>query len=219
MRYIIGNWKANMSLKEITQWIEEYKTMYKQLPQTAKIIIAPSALYLGMLKQVADDFNFELAAQDVDLIDKGAHTGQTANFQIKDFCKYCIVGHSELKEPRDIVLAKRDKCLEQNITPIVCFTNPDYATEFYKKGCFLAWEDPVNISQNGVYNAKDTSATTKGIEEIRKQLPAEAIVIYGGSVNGQNAAELAKINGLNGVLPGHASTLPKQLVQIAQQFQ
>lgn len=135
-------------------------------------------------------------------------------FQIKEFCTYAIVGHSERKEDKETVIKKRDMCLTEGITPIVCFVDPDHIKDYYKEGVIIAWEDPKNISKNGVYHAEKTDHIEEITKEIRKMLPKDAVLIYGGSVNEQNIGEISKIRSLDGVLVGNASLEPKTFADI-----
>ena len=178
------------------------------------VIVAPTNVHLPLLSELK---NAGLAVQDVSSKTKGAHTGDTGAFQIKDFCKYAIVGHSERHETHEIVMEKAQNCLDNGITPIICFVNPGEAGEYYLDGAMLAWEDPENISKDGVYNAKSTEDVLAKVVEIRAALPPDAKVIYGGSVNENSISELKNIAGLDGVLVGNASLDPKHFLEICTQ--
>jgi triosephosphate isomerase len=214
MKYIVGNWKMNMNMEAVMNWVTEFDSLKGTEVTEKEVIIAPSSLHLPVIDGLNKGKTYKLAAQDVSISEKGAHTGDLGVFQIKDFCQYCIVGHSERQEPRELVIAKRDACLKEGITPIVCFVEPSDASNSYTKGAIVAWEDPHNISVNGEYRAKDPKEVMAGIEIIAQQLPDEAPLIYGGSVNRQNIESLAKINRLNGVLPGNASLDPQHFLDI-----
>lgn len=214
MKYVIANWKMNMSMKEVTQWIENYCPFTSNL----KIIIAPSNIHLSILKEVTGPLEVELASQDISLNAKGAHTGEVGAFQIKEFCKYCIVGHSELKETKEIVLRKRDLCLANDITPIVCFTDPNTASEYVAEGIVLAWEDPNNISKDGISREKPIETVMEGIRKIYSQVKGISPIIYGGSVNRQNIKNLVNISELDGVLVGNASTDPYHFQHIVEAY-
>ncbi len=200
-----------MELKNITEWVEEFSKIGLASNEQVTIILSPTVVYLPLLKEVRGVY---LCAQDISPDAKGAHTGEIGAFQIGDFCRYCIVGHSERKEPLDIVLQKREACLSLGITPIVCFTKTENAKEIYQDNSFLAWEDPNNISLNGNYRDKDANDIRKGIIEIRKIIPEESILIYGGSVNRNNIKEISKISGIDGVLVGNASLDPNHFADI-----
>lgn len=209
MKYYIANWKMNMNESDIDNWTGSFKP---NPPSEKIIIIAPSLPYLVKIKGAG----FRTCAQDVSTFNKGAHTGETGSFQLKDFCEYCLIGHSERKEGLDTVIQKRDICLDEGITPVVCFVNIEDADYLYKPGVILAWEDPENISVNGKYAPKNTAEIRTNINILKASLPDGTEVIYGGSVNRQNIAELANINGLDGVLVGNASLDPAHFYEICR---
>ncbi|HLC93724.1 MAG TPA: triose-phosphate isomerase family protein [Patescibacteria group bacterium] len=214
MRLVIANWKMNMNLSEITGWLEEFKNMYRKDSLKVDVIIAPPFPYLAEVKAAG----FSAGAQDVSQFEKGAHTGEVGAFEIKDYCRYCIIGHSERAEERDKVLKKRDLCLKNRITPIVCFVEPEDALRSYSENSLLAWEDPQNISINGHYRAESTTDFDVKLKDLKKTLPEGAKVIYGGSVNRQNVRELANISELDGVLVGNASLDPAHFKEIVEAF-
>jgi triosephosphate isomerase (TIM) len=224
MRYIIANWKMNMSAADIAKWFDGFLPDQNQDDATTKdkeIIIAPSFPYLGLISglvKTGTENKIRLAAQDISTSGKGPHTGETGAFQIADFCTYCIVGHSERAESREIVLTKRDICLANKIIPIICFINEQEASNYYKPGVFLVWEDPANISVNGKYRARATGDIQKGIGTIRNSVGNKCPVIYGGSVNRENVMDLAQIKELDGILVGNASTDPKHFCDIVRIF-
>lgn len=204
----------NMDLETLTKWLEGYKRGETQ----NNIVIAPSFIHIPLVMEFAKKVAIELAAQDIAAHDKGAHTGDIGAFQVKQFCKYAIVGHSERAEPLEIVLKKRDICINQGITPIVCVTSPEVAAKLYTPQTLLAWEDPNNISVNGQYREKNPAEILEGAKLISAQLPEGAKFIYGGSVNRQNIADLAKISELNGVLVGNASLDPQHFADIISAY-
>ncbi len=201
-----------MDLKDIQNWLQAFEKYSNDKAIMEKVILSPSHPYLYLTHQAG----FKTAAQDVSLIDEGAHTGETGGFQLKNFCSYCIVGHSERQESFDVVLDKRDQCLKNGITPIVCFTETDNAINYYTQGVLLAWEDPSNISVNGVYRAKDPQEIRTNVNVIKATLPAGVELIYGGSINRQNIGELCMIIGLDGVLVGNASLDPQHFYEICK---
>jgi triosephosphate isomerase len=207
MKYYIANWKMNMSEQDIIEWIKNFEGEKDKC-----IIIAPSLPYLAMVKEAG----FVPCSQDISLHEKGAHTGETGSFQIKDFCKYCIIGHSERHEDGQTVIKKRDLCLKEGITPILCFVDVNDASGFYKEGVIMAWEDPSNISVKGEYKPKDPKDIRTEVNILKASLPDGAEIIYGGSVNRQNIKELVNIVGLDGVLVGNASLDPKHFYEICR---
>lgn len=226
MKYVVANWKMNMNLEKMTQWVEFFgrsevykdNLLNKSKPRV-EIIIAPSLVHIPMIYEFSQNLGIKVCSQDVSAQEKGAHTGEVGAFQIRDFCRYTLVGHSERKENRDVVTEKRDRCLEEGVIPIVCFVNPEDLPYLHKKGVVVAWEDPENISKNGVYKPKDPETISKIAKEIRKIIPKETPLIYGGSVNENNIKGIVDINEIDGVLVGNASLDPKIFTDIIHFYQ
>jgi len=218
MKYIIANWKMNMDLDSLIKWLASFSQFKKTQPRGVEVVVAPSFIHIPVVFELSKKIPIKLASQDVSLEERGSHTGECGAFQIKDFCKYAIIGHSERKENKEIIIKKRDLCFKEGIIPIVCFVKPENLPDFYKKGCLIAWEDPNNISVNGVYRAQSADQIREIAKEIRKILPKEASLIYGGSVNEGNIAEIAKIDDLDGVLVGNASLDSKSFANIIKTY-
>jgi triosephosphate isomerase len=214
MKYIIANWKENMSFDDLVSWVECFSGFIKQITPEEEVILSPSFPFIPIVYELSKTSTIKIASQDISLEEKGAHTGETGATQLKEFCKYAIVGHSERKEDIETVVKKRDICLKEGVTPIVCFVNPEDLPKLYKEGVVMAWEDPQNISKDGVYNPKDPNAISQIAKEIRKIIPANAPLVYGGSVNEKNIGDIAKITELDGVLVGNASLDPKTFADI-----
>lgn len=217
MNYFIANWKMNMGIKEIISWLEVFSGLeisQSVSPEKTKIIICPSFPHLTLLKETEREMGYETGAQDVSVLEKGAHTGETGTFQIKELCQYSIIGHSEKKEDLETVIKKRDLCIKNKITPIICFIKPEDAVKLFAKEVIMCWEDPNNISSNGKYRDKNPAEIEAGVKTIRAVLPKGTELIYGGSVNRENIKTLSKIEGIDGVLVGNASLDPVHFVDI-----
>lgn len=218
MKYVIANWKMNMNFEDLTKWVAEFSEYQNCIKSSVEVILAPSFVHIPAIFELSQKTSLKLSSQDVSFDKKGAHTGETGAFQAKEFCKYAIIGHSERKEDKNTVTSKRNACLEEGITPIICFIDPKDLKNLYSENCLFAWEYPENISKDGVYNDKKTSEIKNGVTEIRKKLPDDTILIYGGSVNETNIGEISKIDGLDGVLVGNASLEPKTFAYIISAY-
>jgi len=213
MKYIIANWKENMGFEDLVSWVESFTGFIKHI-SPEEVILAPSFPFIPIVYELSKTSTIKIASQDISIDEKGAHTGEMGAFQLKEFCKYAIVGHSERKEDINTVVKKRDICLKEGITPIICFVNPIDLPKLYTEGVVVAWEDPQNISKDGVYNPKDPDTISQIAKEIRKIIPANTPLVYGGSVNEKNISDIAKIPELDGVLVGNASLDPKTFADI-----
>jgi len=217
MRYIIANWKMNMNKEQVNSWLNEFSKLTSGKDLKSKVLLAPSFPYLEMVNDFCRENACFCCAQNVSLFEKGAHTGYVGAFQIKDLCPYSIIGHSERNEETEAVIKKRDACLQEGITPIVCFTQKEDWSKKQAQGALLAWEDPSNISQGGVYREKDPQEI-EGAYKYFAQETAGSSIIYGGSVHRGNAPALAKIPNLGGALIGNASLDPQHFLDIISAF-
>lgn len=218
MKHIIANWKMNLNLKQVEKWLDEFSNLIEKNKPSSKIILAGSFPHLAEISNFCLEHNIDCSAQDVSASEKGARTGSVGAFQLKDFCQFCIVGHSERKEPRDEVLSKRDACLKSGITPIVCFTKKEAWRQNHTDNALLAWEDPDNISKDGVYREKDTKEIIEAYEFFAREA-SDLSIIYGGSVHRGNISELVSISNLGGVLVGNASLDPKHFLELISAFE
>lgn len=218
MKYFIANWKMNMDLGDINTWIKTFthSPLFTNMEalNNIEVILCPSNAHILFIKHVADIFHLKTGIQDISQYDKGAHTGETGAFQMKDLAEYCILGHSERKETSDIVEIKRGLCLKYGIKPITCFRNIEDLSGLSQENSILAWEDPNNISQDGKYREKDSGEIEEGIKEIIKNTPPTAEILYGGSVNRDNVKKINNINGIKGILIGNASLDPNHFADI-----
>ncbi len=149
--------------------------------------------------------------------------------------KYVIVGHSErreyFQETDTIILQKIKQALQQNITPIFCCGEPLHIREnnshftFIQaqlQNCIFHLSDEeikkIVIAYEPIWAiGTGKTATPQQAQEvhcyIRNEIKnnfgatiSESIsILYGGSVNAKNAAELFAINDIDGGLVGGAS--------------
>jgi len=218
MKYVVANWKMKMDSHEALDW--DASSVADAAGLGVHVVVAPSFAHIPLLYEKFDSVEVSLSAQDVSVFDKGAHTGDVGAFQLDDFCKFCIVGHSEREESVEVVKEKIQACLKYDIIPIVCFVTPKQVKEYLSVDgvSIVAWEDPENISKEGVLNPKNNEEVVAGVADLREFVPSKVVVLYGGSVSRQNACDLAKIEGLDGVLVGSASLDSTHFAEIAKAF-
>ena len=214
-KVVVGNWKQNKSLAEVEAWVSEFVNLVSASSvSNVDIIVAASFPYLAKLGELCAAIpNFYVAAQDVSEFEDGRHTGKVSAAQIKDFVKYCIVGHSETGDSAEVAMKKAKMCLAQGVTPVFCFVDIENPPAVEKALLVLVWEDLENISTaEGGYKPKSAETIAAAVQKLHES------VLYGGSVNRQNASELSNISELAGVLPGNASLEAKHFFDIVSAF-
>lgn len=124
-KIVAGNWKMNLSFEQALQLANDINEWVATNKPEAKVVIAPSAIYLQAIQETVDNEFVQVASQDVSAADKGAYTGDISAEQLDSIgINTTIVGHSERREYQfesDKVIADKLKVLfSQNITPILC---------------------------------------------------------------------------------------------------
>jgi len=215
----IGNWKQNMTLSEVEGWLAEFEHLLEGFSTDLAVVLAPPHPYLSVVSEFAKKYAWLfVAAQDISAFDDGTHTGEVGGNQLKDFAQYCIVGHSERGEELDVVLQKVDQTFASGLLPIICFVEPEKLTAVKRDNAVLLWEDPGNISHEGVFTPKPVEEIVQGVQKIKETYGVTEGLIYGGSINRQNAQELGKIGELDGGIAGGASLDPQHFFDLISAF-
>lgn len=218
-KVLVANWKQNMNLKEIQAWLSEFGELVKDFKTEVEVIICPAAPYLEVVSKFAKDFDWiSVGSQDISSHEEGAHTGDISASQVADYAQYCILGHSERGEDRLVVAQKVEQALSGGLTPIVGFVEFAQLDGIKRENAILLWEDPGNISHDGVFTPMPVEEIAAGIEKIREKANIEHGLLYGGSINRKNAADLANILGLDGGVVGGASLDPQHFFELVKAF-
>lgn len=219
-KLIIANWKMNMTPSMIDTWFQEFsKHLSKFDLSKVTIAVAPSYPHLAQVKSLA--INVEVVAQDVSSFLLGAHTSQVSAAQLKDFCKYALVGHSETQATPDISFTKALNCMKEGIIPVTCIADLSAVSTLpaHMFNSVIALEDISDISHDGVYKDVSIKNVQAKVDFFTKTFGSDFLgLLYGGSVNRQNAGELGKIVGLTGLLVGNASLDVDHFVDIVSNY-
>ena len=124
-KIVAGNWKMNLSFEQALQLANDINEWATTNKPEAKVIIAPSAIYLQAIQETVDNEFVQVASQDVSAAEKGAFTGDVSAEQLDSIgINTAIVGHSERREYQfesDETIAKKlQQLFAKNITPILC---------------------------------------------------------------------------------------------------
>ena len=124
-KIVAGNWKMNLSFEQALQLANDLNEYVTNNPTTAKVVIAPTSIYLQAIQETVDNDYITVAAQDVAAAEKGAYTGDISAEQLDSIGINCaIVGHSERREYQqesDAVIAQKlEQLFAKEITPIFC---------------------------------------------------------------------------------------------------
>jgi triosephosphate isomerase len=222
-RIIVGNWKMNGSPAMARTLVPAVASCAAALGSKDIIVLCPPTLLLAEVVRLAQGSFLSVGAQDVSAQANGAYTGETSAAMLAEAgCRYVIVGHSERRsyhaEGNALVRAKADAALANGLTPIICVG--ETAAERVQgnektvvsrqlqeslpesRHFLLAYEPVWAIGSGRTPSVADISAMHT---HIRESAGFDVGVLYGGSVNAANAAEIFAIAGVSGVLVGGAS--------------
>jgi len=216
---VVANWKMNPnSLVGAKRLFNSVKTRVRGL-KGVNVVICPPFVYLSELSGLT------LGAQNCFWKDKGAFTGEMSAKMLKDLsCKYVIVGHSErrryLKETCRMANEKIRAVLSNGLIPILCIDNIGQVRRGLKgfskkeiKKVIVAYEPIFAI---GTGKACSIEKAKKINLAIRKILGEKTVVLYGGSVNPENAKAFIEKAQFQGLLIGSASLDAKKFNQIVK---
>lgn len=201
-------------------------------PSCEVALCVPSA-YLSQLQLLLAGTAIDVGAQDISSHAAGAYTGEIAGAMLKDFgVRYCIVGHSERRQyhgETDVVVAEKTKqALACGITPIVCVGESLDEREAGQTEEVVKRQLAAVIQLNGhciseivvAYEpvwaiGTGKTATTEQAQQVHQVLRAQLKaasdhadriqILYGGSMNAANAAQLLAQQDIDGGLVGGAS--------------
>ncbi len=241
---IAGNWKMNTSLYEGLELIKQTIHSTQPLPENIKVLFCPPYVWLTELKILIDKNNFFLGAQNCYYKENGAFTGEISVKMIKEIgVSYVIIGHSErriiFKESDELIYLKLKSAIDYGITPILCIgetleernkgntynvletqikTVFDNLTKEEINKIIIAYE-PVWAIGTGI------SATIEQADEAHNYIKQyiqqnytiakdQITILYGGSLNEQNANELLNMPNIDGGLIGGASIKKESFIEI-----
>ena len=230
-KLIAGNWKMNGSLAANQALLQEIISGVGS--PAADVAVCVPAAYLAQIQLLLKDSAIVLGAQDVSAHESGAFTGETSGAMLKEFgVRYCLVGHSERRqyhaETDAVVALKAQRALAHGITPIVCVgetlaereagrteevVKRQLAAVIHVNGhCIseivVAYEPVWAIGTGKTASAEQAQAVHA---VLRAQLhaatehPDRIHILYGGSMNAANAAQLLAQPDIDGGLVGGAS--------------
>lgn len=240
-KLIAGNWKMNGSISANRTLIGALLDGIGA--PGCDVAVCVPAPYLSQMQGLLQGSPVALGAQDVSAQAQGAFTGEQSAAMLKEFgVRYAIVGHSERRQYHDesdeVVASKAAAALVAGITPIVCVgetlaerdagmteevVKRQLAAVIHQNGhCIseivVAYE-PVWAIGTGKTASPDQAQVVHAV--LRAQLHHAASehaggirIIYGGSMNAANAAELLQQPDIDGGLIGGASLKAPDFLQI-----
>lgn len=228
--HIVGNWKMNQTLHEISEFFIEMTKMKMELK--CKAWIAPQSLHIPILKEIAFTTGaIQVGAQNCSHVDSGALTGEISPLALADIgAEFVIIGHSERRtifgEGNELLNQKVLAALKHNLKVIYCVG--ETLAEREANTTFKVIEEQLSVGLKNVPADKSSLlliayepvwaigtgkvASAEQAEEVHAFIRGKltqngegAVILYGGSVKPDNIDSLLKKENIDGALVGGAS--------------
>jgi triosephosphate isomerase (TIM) len=233
---VAGNWKMNGLKADGLGLARDIARRAKAGTPACDLLICPPATLIAAVGEAIAGSGVALGGQNCHAAEKGAHTGDVSAEMLKDAgCSYVIVGHSERRqncgETDSEVRAKTEAAWRAGLIAILCVGETRAEREAGRAQAVvwgqLAGSLPQGADATRVVIAYEPvwaigtglTPTLADIEDIhraiRARIPAGARILYGGSVNPKNAAEILGLGDVDGALVGGASLKAEDFWAIA----
>ena len=241
---VVGNWKMNGSRRSSVELAESIARQFAgdlSGGEQIECAVCPPDVFLADVAPVLGSA-IGLGAQNVSQFEQGAYTGDvSASMLVELGCSYVLVGHSERRacfgETSVQVAAKFVAAQSRGLTPILCIgetlaeRHADRTLEVIAAqldavveaaglddlcAAVVAYE-PVWAIGTGEVASPAQAQEILAFVRARLGARAEAMrLLYGGSVNAENAAQLFGQRDIDGALVGGASLQAEQFMAICQ---
>ena len=200
-----------------------------------EVLICPPFTLLSTVQTAIENSNCLLGAQDMDINDNGAFTGQVSAAMLKDSgCSHVILGHSERRtlygESDELVAKKVEKAINDGLKAILCVGETQQERESGVTEEVVSRQIDAVINKVGIQAfskiiiayepvwaiGTGLTATPEQAQEIHQSIRIQLAshhesiahqcrILYGGSMKPGNAAELLAKEDIDGGLIGGAS--------------
>ncbi len=240
---VAGNWKMHGS-KAMVSTLLEGLLAGSSVDGKADLAVFPSFPYLSLTESILSGSHIKWGGQTLNPNAQGAHTGETSGNMLMDMgCAYVLVGHSERRSvygESDADVAVRFKAaLDAGLEPVLCVGETLEEREEGNTEAVVARQLDAVISSVGIDSFSQATIAYEPVWAIGTGLTAspeqaqsvhafirdkitslnaiiggQLRILYGGSVNGSNAAELFAQSDIDGGLVGGASLTAEDFLAI-----
>jgi triosephosphate isomerase (TIM) len=240
---VAGNWKMHGSRAENVKLIEGLAERFPPTAVEC-VVCPPHVYLseVGRMLRAAE-LPIDLGAQDVSAEAKGAFTGEVSVTMLRDMdCKYVIVGHSERRQAEgedDHLVARKFEAARTQMVPILCVGERlgerreertlavigrqlDAVLERCGAigfgGAVIAYEPRWAIGTGMTASPEQAQEVhafiRRHLAQQNAKIAGEVRILYGGSVNAGNAAQLFAMPDVDGGLIGGASLKAEEFLAI-----
>lgn len=241
--FVGGNWKMNLDATRAIA-LGEASAAIASTHGTVDVCVFPPFPYLASV--VRGRGRCAVGGQDCSREKEGAFTGQVSAAMLADCgCTHVLIGHSErrhgLGETDTVLATKLARAREAGLTPVVCVGETLEEREAGRahaviraqlagtlagqavaaESLVIAYEPVWAIGTGRTATPNDAAEAHRTVRNTLRELydarfSETARVIYGGSVNAKNAADLFSHEEIDGGLVGGASLVAADFAAIVE---
>ncbi len=240
---VAGNWKMNTTPAEGRAWAGAFTAELPGGQPGVEIAVCPPFTSLATVVEALGDYPATVMAQTIHDEPKGAHTGEVSAAMVRATgARGTILGHSERRaagETDEMVALRVLAALDAGLFVIMCCGESLEQREAGETEAWVSrqvraglraisheWTDRIALAYEPIWAiGTGKTATPEMAQETCAQVRAAAAgfidaprvrVLYGGSVNAENAAALMAQPDIDGALVGGASLDPAGFATIVR---
>ncbi len=240
-RLIVGNWKEHFTPGAASTY---YHKLAKAVEKPGvEVVLCPSMLSVYGLSREIDGKRFKLGVQNLYHEDQGAFTGEVSAAMLKGLVDYAIIGHSERRhvfgESNLLIAKKVQAAIRNRIQPILCVGETllergdeltsrvvvdqmtvglHYVSKSDLDQIVIAYEPVWAIGTGDFAKPDDVTPVARlihrTIEELYGEQASPVRLLYGGSVEPDNAKAYVDLGDIDGLLVGGASVSADKFARI-----
>jgi triosephosphate isomerase len=240
------NWKMrNVTREEAIRYATTLRKGLEQLG-TVQVCVFPPATLIQAMAQVAEESPLFIGAQNFHWAPEGEYTGELSTELLRRAgANILLVGHAErrilFQETHQVINQKLLRAFSVGLPAVLCVGEYDDSLSEDELGGLLsdqilsalsgltvpvqhrlavAYEPTwaIGVKAHGAAPVKRVNSAIRTIRQIlSRRFENETVpVIYGGSVNIENALELYESTGVSGLFIGRAAADPERFLELIE---
>ncbi|WP_152045846.1 triose-phosphate isomerase [Aureimonas psammosilenae] len=243
--WIGTNWKMNKTFAEADEFTRILSGSDFAVSDNVQLFAIPSFPAISRVAEALKNTKVLVGAQNIHWEDEGQFTGEVSPVQAKDAgARIALIGHSERREmfgeTDETVSLKAAAAVKHGLVALICIGDTRDEFDAGRTGEVLKRQTEIALSridwsQSGAtvvvayepvwsIGTRGTPAEPAFVEEkhgeikhlFQSSLGRDLSLLYGGSVNPQNAVDLATRPGIDGLFIGRSAWNADGLVSIVR---